>query len=103
MPVLNTWFNEANAIHSVLRHLAERRKIYMEDLYEYIGWPLYCEYGHAYDAFKLALADKSAPGTVDNPFVKLEHGVILLHSQSRSVWLLGWRTPHHVLSVMTLK
>jgi len=50
-------FNKAKAVHSVLRHLAERRKLYLEDLYEAIGWPLYRKYGHAFDAFKLAISD----------------------------------------------
>jgi len=53
-------FNKAKAVHGVLRHLAERRKLYLKDLYEKIGWPLYKKYGHAYDAFKLAISD-------DNP------------------------------------
>ena len=48
-------YNKAKAVHGVLRHLAERRKLYLEDLYEKIGWPLYKKYGHAYDAFKLAI------------------------------------------------
>uniref|UniRef100_A0A7S1YZT0 S1 motif domain-containing protein n=1 Tax=Trieres chinensis TaxID=1514140 RepID=A0A7S1YZT0_TRICV len=64
-------FNKAKAVHGVLRHLAERRKLHLEDLYERIGWPLYRKYGHAYDAFKLALADEAAPGTVEDPFVDL--------------------------------
>lgn len=50
-------FNKAKAVHGVLRHLAERRKYYLEDLYERIGWPLYKKYGHAFDAFKLAISD----------------------------------------------
>jgi translation initiation factor 2 subunit 1 len=50
-------FNKAKAVHGVLRHLAERRKLYLEDLYEKIGWPLYKKYGHAFDAFKLAISD----------------------------------------------
>lgn len=50
-------FNKAKAVHGVLRHVAERRKYYLEDLYERIGWPLYRKYGHAYDAFKLAISD----------------------------------------------
>ncbi|KAL7467842.1 hypothetical protein ACHAXS_012115 [Conticribra weissflogii] len=54
-------FNKAKAVHGVLRHLAERRKFLLEDLYERIAWPLYEKYGHAYDAFKIALADESAP------------------------------------------
>ena len=54
-------FNKAKAVHGVLRHVAERRKYYLEDLYEKIGWPLYRKYGHAYDAFKLAISeDKNA-------------------------------------------
>jgi translation initiation factor 2 subunit 1 len=54
-------FNKAKAVHGVLRHLAERRKFYLEDLYEKIGWTLYKKYGHAYDAFKLAISeDKNA-------------------------------------------
>jgi len=52
-------FNKAKAVHGVLRHLAEKRKLYLEDLYEHIGWPLHKKYGHAYDAFKLALADEA--------------------------------------------
>jgi len=50
-------FNKAKAVHGVLRHVAERRKYYLEDLYEKIGWPLYKKYGHAFDAFKLAISD----------------------------------------------
>lgn len=61
-------FNKAKAVHGVLRHLSERRKLYLEDLYERVGWPLYKKYGHAYDAFKLALADESVPGAVEDPF-----------------------------------
>ena len=33
-------FNKANAIHGVLRHLAERRKLYSQDLYKTIGWSM---------------------------------------------------------------
>lgn len=36
-------------------HVAERLDIPLEDLYKDIGWPLYQKYGHAYDAFKLAI------------------------------------------------
>jgi len=57
-------FNKAKAVHGVLRHLAERRKLYLEDLYERIGWPLYRKYGHAYDAFKLALSEE----VTEDPF-----------------------------------
>lgn len=62
-------FNKAKAVHGVLRHVAERRKYYLEDLYEKVGWPLYKKYGHAYDAFKLAISDEK--GAVD-PFEDIE-------------------------------
>jgi len=62
-------FNKAKAVHGVLRHVAERRKFYLEDLYERIGWPLYKKYGHAYDAFKLAISDDKNAG---DPFVDID-------------------------------
>jgi translation initiation factor 2 subunit 1 len=62
-------FNKAKAVHGVLRHLAERRKFYLEDLYEKFGWPLYQKYGHAYDAFKLAISEDKNAG---DPFADLD-------------------------------
>ena len=62
-------FNKAKAVHGVLRHLAERRKYYLEDLYEKIGWPLYRKFGHAYDAFKLAISEDKNAG---DPFADLD-------------------------------
>lgn len=50
-------FNKAKAVHSVLRHVAATFDKSLESLYISIGWKLYKKYGHAYDAFKLALAD----------------------------------------------
>ena len=69
-------FNKAKAVHGVLRHLAERRKLYLEELYERIAWPLYKKYGHAYDAFKIALAEESSSspsssGGEEDPFASL--------------------------------
>jgi translation initiation factor 2 subunit 1 len=62
-------FNKAKAVHGVLRHLAERRKFFLEDLYEKIGWPLYKKYGHAFDAFKLAISEDKNAG---DPFAELD-------------------------------
>jgi len=59
-------FNKAKAVHGVLRHLADRKELYLEELYQKIGWPLYKKYGHAYDAFKLVLAEEI------DPFAELE-------------------------------
>eukprot|EP01039_Chlorochromonas_danica_P005317 gene5317-5852_t len=55
-------FNKAKAVHSVLRHVAETKKMNLETLYQQIGWPLYRKYGHAYDAFKMALSGDSEAG-----------------------------------------
>jgi len=50
-------YNRSKAVHSILRHVAEKNEIALIKLYETIGWPLYKKYGHAYDAFKLAIIE----------------------------------------------
>ncbi|KAI8823644.1 eukaryotic translation initiation factor 2 alpha subunit-domain-containing protein [Fimicolochytrium jonesii] len=50
-------FNKSKAVHSIMRHVAERLNANLEDLLEKYCWPLYREYGHAYDAFKIAIND----------------------------------------------
>ncbi|CAI2184325.1 16598_t:CDS:2, partial [Funneliformis geosporum] len=49
-------FNKSKAV-SIMRHVAEKLNIVLEDLYKQIGWPLYSKYGHAYEAFKLAITE----------------------------------------------
>lgn len=49
-------YNKSKAVHSILRHVAETCKVQLLSLYEHFGWDLYKKFGHAYDAFKLALA-----------------------------------------------
>lgn len=44
-------------VHSILRHVAEKTKHPIEDLYTSIGWPLNRKYGHAVDAFKLSITN----------------------------------------------
>ena len=56
-------YNKAKSVHSVLRHLADQHKFYLQELYERIAWPLYRKYGHAYDAFKLALMEDESTST----------------------------------------
>lgn len=48
-------FNKSKAVHSILRHVAEKHDLELKGLYEQIGWPLYKKFGHAYDAFKVAI------------------------------------------------
>jgi len=50
-------FNKSKAVHSIMRHVAEKLNLVLEDLYQKIGWPLYKKYGHAYEAFKLAITE----------------------------------------------
>jgi translation initiation factor 2 subunit 1 len=48
-------YNKSKAVHSIMRHVAEKCRVPLEELYTKIGWPLYRKYGHAYDAFKIAI------------------------------------------------
>ncbi len=50
-------YSKSKTVHSILRHVAEKNDLYLETLYKFVGWPLYRKYGHAFDAFKLALSD----------------------------------------------
>lgn len=51
-------YNKAKAVHSVMRHVAEVNSLKLETLYEQVAWPLYKKYGHAYDAFKIAISEE---------------------------------------------
>lgn len=48
---LHSYLPNKQAVHSVLRHVADQHKLWLEDLYKQVGWPLYRKYGHAFDAF----------------------------------------------------
>jgi translation initiation factor 2 subunit 1 len=50
-------YNKSKTVHSIMRHVAEKNDIELEALYRAIGWPIYRKFGHAFDAFKLALND----------------------------------------------
>ncbi|GME76293.1 unnamed protein product [[Candida] boidinii] len=52
-------YNKSKAVHSILRHCAEKFNLPLEKLYETIGWPLSREYGHAFDAFRISITDPS--------------------------------------------
>lgn len=49
-------FAKSKAVHTIMRHVAATSKMKLEDLYSRVGWPLYQKYGHAYDAFKIAVS-----------------------------------------------
>lgn len=50
-------FNKSKAVHSIMRHVAEKQDLVLEELNQLIAWPLYKKFGHAYDAFKLAITE----------------------------------------------
>ncbi|KAI9756549.1 MAG: hypothetical protein M4579_003808 [Chaenotheca gracillima] len=50
-------YNKSKMAHSILRHVAEKTKTPIEELYQNIGWPLNKKYGHSIDAFKLSITN----------------------------------------------
>ncbi|KAG0638897.1 translation initiation factor 2, alpha subunit [Tuber brumale] len=50
-------YNKSKMVHSILRHVAEKTREPIENLYEKIGWPLMKKYGHAVDAFKFSITN----------------------------------------------
>lgn len=60
-------YNKSKAVHSILRHCAEKYSLALESLYQTIGWPLNRKYGHAYDAFKLSISDPSIFNDIKPP------------------------------------
>lgn len=60
-------YNKSKAVHSILRHCAEKYNFSLETLYQTIGWPLLRKYGHAYDAFKLLITDPSIFDDIEAP------------------------------------
>lgn len=60
-------YNKSKAVHSILRHCAEKFTISLETLYLTIGWPLSRTYGHAYEAFKLSITDPNIFAKIEAP------------------------------------
>jgi len=58
-------YQKSKAVHSIMRHVSETCKVGLEELYGQFGWDLYKKFGHAHDAFKLAV---SAPDKVLGPY-----------------------------------
>ncbi|KAH0445923.1 hypothetical protein IEQ34_025242 [Dendrobium chrysotoxum] len=50
-------YNKSKAVHTIMSHIAGKLNKPIESLYESIAWPLDQKYGHAYDAFKIAVAE----------------------------------------------
>lgn len=54
-------YNKGKMVASIMRHVAEKTKTPMEELYSTIGWPLNKKYGNALDAFKMSITWVSSP------------------------------------------
>ncbi|CAD6884281.1 unnamed protein product, partial [Tilletia controversa] len=50
-------FNKSKAVHSILSHVAGKLDLDLEVLYRQYSWPLDKKYGHAYDAYKIAISE----------------------------------------------
>ncbi|PGH23096.1 hypothetical protein AJ80_02870 [Polytolypa hystricis UAMH7299] len=60
-------YNKGKLVHSIMRHVAEKTRTPMEELYQHIGWPLNKKYGHSIDAFKLSITNPSVWDDVTFP------------------------------------
>lgn len=57
-------FKKSKAVHSIVKHISSKLKTPILGLYTRLAWPLYRKYGHAYDAFQVAVSD---PDTILGP------------------------------------
>ena len=60
-------FNKGKMAHSVLRHVAEKTRTPLEEIYKSIAWPLNKRFGHAVDAFKLSITNPEVWDDIDFP------------------------------------
>jgi translation initiation factor 2 subunit 1 len=60
-------FQKSKIVNSIMRHVAEKTTIPLEQLYETIGWPLNRKYGHALDAFKHSITNPEVWNAIEFP------------------------------------
>ena len=65
-------YNKSKMVHSIMRHVAEKTEVPLEELYTDIAWPLNKKYGHAVDAFKLSITNPSVWDEVTFKSVKIK-------------------------------
>jgi len=65
-------YQKSKQVHTILRNVAEKTELPIEKVYEMVAWPLAKKYGHALDAFRLAVAD---PEEIFNDELVLEPAV----------------------------
>lgn len=49
-------YNKGKAVHTILSNISFKLDRPIEQMYEMVAWPLEKKYGHAYDAFKIAVS-----------------------------------------------
>ncbi len=54
-----TEWTKTKTVHSIMSNVSRETDIPLEELYEKFGWDLYDEFGHAYNAFHLALSESN--------------------------------------------
>jgi len=50
-------YNRSKTVHSIMRHVSDKTGKDLEELNEMVTWPLYKKYGHAFEAFKIAITE----------------------------------------------
>ncbi|EOD52772.1 putative eukaryotic translation initiation factor 2 subunit alpha [Neofusicoccum parvum] len=60
-------YNKSKMVHSIMRHVAEKTRTPLEELYQTIGWPLNKKYGHSLDAFKLSITNPDVWAEIQFP------------------------------------
>jgi translation initiation factor 2 subunit 1 len=60
-------YNKSKMVHSIMRHVAEKTQVPIEEIYQTIGWPLNKKYGHSIDAFKLSITNPEVWNDVTFP------------------------------------
>ncbi|KAK7708391.1 eukaryotic translation initiation factor 2 subunit alpha [Botryosphaeria dothidea] len=60
-------YNKSKMVHSIMRHVAEKTRTPLEELYQTIGWPLNRKYGHSLDAFKLSITNPDVWSEIQFP------------------------------------
>ncbi|KAI8806937.1 eukaryotic translation initiation factor 2 alpha subunit-domain-containing protein [Cladochytrium replicatum] len=48
-------YRKSSVVHSIMYHVAQKLDMELEQLYQEVGWPLYKQYGHAFEAFMVAI------------------------------------------------
>lgn len=57
VPKTEERYNKAKEVHSIVRNTSDKCGKPMKELYQQVAWPLYAEYGHAYEGFQMCVGN----------------------------------------------